>query len=142
MNKFFAAGLFLLYACASPRTSGHPYIPPRATYSGTSAFAAVAGTAAAVVGTQMAQDDRLSARSRNVGRAVAAAGVAFLGAALIDAFRVEAERRRLMERDEVWWNQMRGSPVPDSPFRPPVPPPPEIPWRFEEESPSGGGLPP
>ena len=106
-------------------------------YSGTGILAAQGGVIAAAYGAHM-RNTRKGTRARRTGSAMVAAGAALMGAAVLDAVRVRAEREMLLEFDAAWRRDMRGSPVPDSPLPPPLPPPPVIHWEFFEDSPIAG----
>ena len=106
-------------------------------YSGTGIVAAQGGVLAASYGAHLL-DGRKSTRARRTGSALVAAGAAMMGAAVLDAVRVKAEREMLLEFDAAFRRDMRGAPSVDSPLPPPLPPPPIIPWEFMEKSPLAG----
>jgi hypothetical protein len=143
----FAVGVLaaFLAACSSRPQPVSPYVPPEAMHSGASTLAAATGLMAAAVGADLMDDDSRWARGRNrkamkaTGAGLVAGGVALMGLAVLEAIEVQKEREKFFKLNAAFWREYRGSPVPDRPFRDPVPPPPEVPFKFDpEDSPLSG----
>lgn len=130
------AGILVLAACAQPRPSSNPYVPPSAMYTTGSTLAAFGGAMAVSAGAEMVGPHH-SSRTRKVGMGALAAGLGLLGAAVLDALQVEEARRNLIQMDAAWRQPYMNCPLPE-PFRTPPPPLPEVPFEFPiEESPMG-----
>lgn len=122
-------GALATAGCASRPTPLSPYVPPEAMYSAGGTLAAMGGVMGASVGASMMDKDR-SPSTRAAGAAVAGAGAALLGAAILDAIAVEKERRKFIALHNAFLRSYFGSPTPDSPFRTPPPPLPDVPYEF------------
>jgi len=131
--------------CSTRPQPVSPYVPPEAMHSGLSTLAAATGLMATAVGSDLMDDDSRWARGRNrkgirtAATGLTAAGIGLLGLAVLDAIEVQKEREKFFKLNNAFWREYRGSPVPDRPFREPLPAPPDLPFRFDpDDSPLQG----
>jgi hypothetical protein len=130
--------MFAAAGCASRPQPLNPYVPPETMYSAGGTLAAVGGVMASSVGASMMDPDR-SPQTRKIGAAATGAGLALMGAAVLEAIEVEMARQKFVSLHNAFVRSYFGSPTPDSPLRTPPPPLPDVPFQFGEgDSPLSG----
>lgn len=137
-NRTWLPVLALIAAgCSHPQPLS-PYVPPEAMYSTGGTLAAAGGVMAAAIGSSMLENGH-SGTTQKAAAGVMAGGAALMGAAILEAIEVQKERGKFVNLYNAFIRNYYGSAPAEGSLRPPLPPPPEVPFEFPvEDSPLEG----